>query len=82
MIEVKLPTGDVFVKVWQMKVGRVNLYLLDTNIPENALPKDRDITDPLYGGDIDTRIRQEIVLGIGGMRALKAAGLASPPCST
>ena len=48
--------------------------LLDTNIPENVLPQDRDITDPLYGGDIDTRIRQEIVLGIGGMRALEGHG--------
>jgi starch phosphorylase len=51
------------------------LYLLDTNIPENQLPQDRDITDSLYGGDADTRIRQEIVLGIGGMRALQAMGL-------
>ena len=55
--------------------GRITLYLLDTNIPENVLPQDRDITDSLYGGDIDTRMRQEIVLGIGGMRALKAMGL-------
>jgi glucan phosphorylase len=44
-------------------VGRITLYLLDTNIPDNVLPQDRDITDSLYGGDIDTRIRQEIVLG-------------------
>ena len=51
------------------------LYLLDTNIPDNLLPQDRDITDSLYGGDTDTRIRQEIVLGIGGMRALEALGL-------
>ena len=58
-----------------MDVGRVKLYLLDTNIPENQLPQDRDITDSLYGGDTDTRIRQEIVLGIGGLRALKALGL-------
>ena len=56
-------------------MGRIALYLLDTNIPENVLPQDRDITDSLYGGDIDTRIRQEIVLGIGGMRALEAMGL-------
>ena len=58
-----------------MDVGRIKLYLLDTNIPENVLPQDRDITDSLYGGDNDTRIRQEIVLGIGGLRALKAMGL-------
>jgi starch phosphorylase len=74
-VQVKLPTGPVYIQVWKIEVGRITLYLLDTNIPENQLPQDRDITDSLYGGDIDTRIRQEIVLGIGGMRALKAMGL-------
>ena len=74
-VTVQLPTGDVYIQVWRLDVGRIALYLLDTNIPENVLPQDRDITDSLYGGDIDTRIRQEIVLGIGGMRALKAVGL-------
>ena len=74
-VSVKLPTGNVFIQVWKLEVGRITLYLLDTNIPDNVLPQDRDITDSLYGGDIDTRIRQEIVLGIGGMRALKAMGL-------
>jgi glycogen phosphorylase len=74
-VTVRLPTGDVFIQVWKLDVGRITLYLLDTNIPDNVLPQDRDITDSLYGGDIDTRIRQEIVLGIGGMRALKAMGL-------
>ena len=74
-VTVKLPTGPVYIQVWKLDVGRITLYLLDTNIPENQLPQDRDITDSLYGGDIDTRIRQEIVLGIGGMRALKAMGL-------
>jgi len=74
-VTVKLPTGNVFIQVWKLEVGRITLYLLDTNIPENELPQDRDITDSLYGGDTDTRIRQEIVLGIGGMRALKAMGL-------
>jgi glycogen phosphorylase len=73
-VTVQLPTGDVFIQVWRLDVGRIALYLLDTNIPENVLPQDRDIADSLYGGDIDTRIRQEIVLGIGGMRALKAVG--------
>src|SRR2546423_14617178 len=58
-----------------MDVGRTKLFLLDTNIPDNPLPQDRDITDSLYGGDTDTRIRQEIVLGIGGLRALEALGL-------
>ncbi len=55
-------------------VGRVSLYLLDTNIPLNSHPDDRDITDQLYGGDREMRIRQEIVLGIGGYRALQALG--------
>ena len=72
---VKMPGGEARIKVWQMDVGRVKLYLLDTNIPENSRAEDRDITDSLYGGDIHTRIRQEIVLGIGGMRALKALGV-------
>ena len=74
-VTVRLPTGDVFIQVWKLDVGRITLYLLDTNIPDNVLPQDRDITDSLYGGDTDTRIRQEIVLGIGGMRALQAMGL-------
>src|SRR5450631_357108 len=74
-VSVKLPTGNVFIQIWKLGVGRITLYLLDTNIPDNVLPQDRDITDSLYGGDIDTRIRQEIVLGIGGMRALQSMGL-------
>lgn len=74
-VTVKLPTGNVYIQVWKLEVGRITLYLLDTNIPDNALPQDRDITDSLYGGDTDTRIRQEIVLGIGGIRALRAMGL-------
>jgi starch phosphorylase len=74
-VTVKLPSGSVLIQVWKLYVGRITLYLLDTNIPENPLPQDRDITDSLYGGDNDTRIRQEIVLGIGGMRALTAMGL-------
>jgi starch phosphorylase len=75
LISVKLPTGPVLVKVWQMHIGRRALYLLDTNIPENERPEHREITDSLYGGDVHTRMRQEIVLGIGGLRALKALGL-------
>ncbi len=79
-VTVKLPTGNVIIQVWKLEVGRITLYLLDTNIPDNILPQDRDITDSLYGGDNDTRIRQEIVLGIGGMRALKAMGLRPTVC--
>src|SRR4029079_1202373 len=74
-VTVKLPTGNVYIQVWKIEVGRITLFLLATTIPENVLTQDRDITDSLYGGDIDTRIRQEIVLGIGGMRALKKMGL-------
>ncbi|MCC6341410.1 MAG: alpha-glucan family phosphorylase [Bryobacterales bacterium] len=74
-VTVRIPSGPVHIKVWHMNVGRVKLYLLDTNIPENELADNKDITDMLYGGDIHTRMRQEIVLGIGGIRALKAVGL-------
>ena len=79
-VQVKLPTGLVHIKVWCINVGRVRLFVLDTNIPDNAREEDRDITDSLYGGDIHTRIRQEIVLGIGGLRALKALGLEPTVC--
>ncbi len=75
MVQIKLPTGKVHIKVWCMDVGRVKLYLLDTNVPENEQQEHREITDQLYGGDILTRIRQEIVLGIGGLRALHALNL-------
>jgi starch phosphorylase len=74
-VAVKLPSGLVWVQVWCINVGRISLYLLDTNIPDNPLQHHREITDQLYGGDNDKRIRQEIVLGIGGLRALKAVGL-------
>lgn len=75
IVSVKLPTGAVFIKIWNMDVGRVKLYLLDTNIPENESAEDREITAQLYGGDNLTRIRQEIVLGIGGLRALDKLNL-------
>ena len=75
IVSVILPTGEVFLKVWHIDVGRVKLYLLDTNIPQNKSAEHREITDQLYGGDIYKRIRQEIVLGIGGLRALKKLGI-------
>jgi starch phosphorylase len=75
-VSVDMPTGPVQIKIWVLNVSRVRLVLLDTNVPENGRAEDRAITDQLYGGDYDTRIRQEIVLGIGGLRALKAMGLA------
>lgn len=73
-VTVRLPGRDVLVKVWSARVGRVKLYLLDTDLEENS-PHDRDITHQLYGGDRTTRIEQEIVLGMGGVRALAALGL-------
>ena len=70
----QLPAGPVAIRIWTMDVGRVKLLFLDTNTPLNTRPEDRAIASQLYGGDNDTRIRQEIVLGIGGMRALEALG--------
>ncbi len=75
MVGVEYPGRTVFARIWRADVGRAVLYLLDTNVPENTRPEDRDITDQLYGGDQDLRIRQEILLGIGGYRALKQLGL-------
>ncbi len=74
-VSVALPGRTLHAQVWQAKVGRVPLLLLDANIPENPDPRDRDITDQLYGGDNENRLRQEILLGIGGYRALEAVGL-------
>ncbi|HKA07516.1 MAG TPA: alpha-glucan family phosphorylase, partial [Gemmataceae bacterium] len=71
MVSVRLPGREVFARVWRIDVGRVPLYLLDCNIARNN-PEDRNITAQLYGGDVNTRIQQEIVLGIGGLRALRA----------
>jgi len=76
LISVQLPTGEAYAQIWRAQIGRVPLYLLDTNIEQNLHNTDlRDITDQLYGGDRDRRIQQEIVLGIGGIRALQAIGI-------
>ncbi|HZL37492.1 MAG TPA: alpha-glucan family phosphorylase [Tepidisphaeraceae bacterium] len=74
-VRVELPDNAVFCKVWRANVGRVPLYLLDTNLQENA-PADRDITAKLYGSGTDLRIKQELILGIGGVRALTALNIA------
>ncbi|SFD95496.1 alpha-glucan family phosphorylase [Nitrosomonas sp. Nm166] len=73
-IDVALPRRNVIVKIWQAKIGHVVLYLLDTDLPENS-PQDRYITHNLYGGDKVMRIEQEIILGMGGVRALQALGI-------
>lgn len=73
LVSVPLDDRECLVRVWQTDIGRVPLYLLDTDLDENASDH-RFITSHLYGGDREMRIRQEIVLGIGGLRALRALG--------
>ncbi|MFW5784121.1 MAG: alpha-glucan family phosphorylase, partial [Spirochaetota bacterium] len=72
-ISVQIGESVVVAQIWEVKVGRTSLYLLDTNIADNAEPL-RGITSTLYGGTKETRIQQEILLGIGGIRALRALG--------
>ena len=72
-IDLDFPGRKVYFQIWKIDVGRIPLYLLDTNLEENA-PEDRRITRTLYGGNSETRIQQEIVLGVGGIRALHAIG--------
>lgn len=74
-VTVETPVGTITVGVWRMQVGRIPLYLLDTNLPANTEPTLRNITGYLYGGDLEMRILQEIVLGIGGMRMLERLGI-------
>ena len=71
----KLPGKNLYLKVWSIKVGRITLYLLDSDIPENEDESYRNITLRLYGGDQEMRIKQEIVLGIGGVNLLKTLEL-------
>jgi starch phosphorylase len=73
-VRVDLPDNAVFARVWRCMVGRIPLYLLDTNLAENS-PADREITSKLYGGGSEMRIKQELVLGIGGVRAMEAMGI-------
>lgn len=71
----KLPSKNLYLKVWQINVGRVKLYLLDSDIPENTDEMYRNITLRLYGGDQEMRMQQEIVLGMGGVNLLRTLGL-------
>jgi len=73
LISVDMPGRKVFAQIWRVQVGRVPLFLLDSRVEQNRV-EDRAITDQLYGGDFEHRIRQEILLGIGGLRALRALG--------
>jgi len=79
LVGVRIAGREVVARLWRAQAGRVAVYLLDSNCPENA-PSDRDITHRLYGGDESTRIRQEMILGIGGRRALRALGLQPAVC--
>jgi starch phosphorylase len=73
-VQIETRSGCIRAKVWRVKVGRCDLLLLDSNVEGNA-PEDRDLTSRLYGGDGRVRIRQELLLGVGGFRALKAMGI-------
>ena len=73
-VQVRLPGRNLYIKVWSTRVGHITLYLLDTDLEENS-PHDRNIAHRLYGGDRNTRLEQEIVLGMGGVRALAEMGL-------
>src|SRR5258708_38068363 len=74
MISVDLPGRPVFARLWKVQVGRIPLYLMDSDVLHNNAD-DRKLTARLYGGERETRISQEILLGIGGVRALRALGI-------
>jgi glycogen phosphorylase len=78
-LELKLPGYDLWLRAWQVKIGRVKLYLLDSNDPAN-FPTRRGITSELYGGGPELRLNQELVLGIGGWRLLRALGIQPEVC--
>jgi starch phosphorylase len=75
LVEVPIEDRTVGAQIWKLQVGRVPLYLLDTDVEANARPEDREITASLYSGGPDVRIQQELVLGVGGTRALDALGI-------
>ncbi len=74
VVSIETRTGTIFARVWQLSVGRSTLLLLDSNVEGNQ-PEDRELTSRLYGGDERVRIRQELLLGVGGMRALGAMNI-------
>ncbi len=78
-VQVDYPGRKVTAQVWRAQVGRLPLFLLDTNIPANS-NQDQEITSELYGGDVEMRIQQEIMLGIGGIRALETLGMRPTIC--
>ncbi len=78
-VKVEMEGRDVYIRVWSLTVGRVEIYMLDTDVPLNSMT-DCQITSYLYGGSLETRLQQEIVLGIGGIRALNAMGKTPAVC--
>ncbi len=78
-VSVNLAGRTVYARVWQVRVGRISLYLLDTDVDDND-PWDRELSARLYSGDSEMRIRQEIMLGIGGVRVLRALGINPSVC--
>ncbi len=73
-VVIVFPGRNVYVRIWKIEVGRSSLYLLDTDFEDN-LPEDRSITHYLYGGDLENRLKQELLLGVGGIRALNVLGI-------
>jgi len=73
MVSVAMPGRNLYARIWRVDVGRIPLYLLDTDFDKNW-QEDRGVTATLYGGDVENRLKQEILLGIGGVRMLKAIG--------
>ena len=74
IVSISLPGRILYAKVWKLEVGRISLYLLDTDIEENS-ENDRFVTHQLYGGDLEVRFKQELLLGVGGIRMLEAIGI-------
>ena len=74
VVQVDTRHGSIRAKVWRVRVGRISLFLLDSDVEGNA-PEDRELTSRLYGGDGRVRVHQELLLGVGGLRALKALGI-------
>ncbi len=74
VVQVDTRHGSIYAKVWRVKVGRCDLFLLDSDVEGNT-PEDRELTSRLYGGDGRVRVHQEVLLGVGGLRALKALGI-------
>jgi starch phosphorylase len=74
VVQVDTRHGSIRAKVWRVRVGRCDMYLLDSDVEGNA-PEDRELTSRLYGGDGRVRVHQELLLGVGGLRALKALGI-------